>query len=134
MNDNINKTPRLHSRQSDRQSSSNSPRRNDDNRSGNRRNNYSRNNNSRSRKRSMSTFKLGQIFSITYNIALLSFVFYLVKNGKDDLAIKIFAINAALIAFGILITFIERNFVKKNKGRNYQGQRRRQNNNNQRRK
>lgn len=129
MNDNINKTPRLYSRQSERESSSNSPRRNNNNnRSGNRRNNHSR-----SRKKSMSTFKLGQIFSVTYNLALLAFVFYLVRNGKDDLALKIFSINAALIAFGILVTFVERNFVKKNKGRNSQGQRRRPNNNNQRR-
>jgi len=54
------------------------------------------------------SYKLGLIFGFIYNIALLYLITNLIKEGNQSLALKLFAINACLIAFAIIITGIER--------------------------
>jgi hypothetical protein len=54
------------------------------------------------------TYRIGQLFGFIYNIALLYVVYDLITSGEKDLGLKIFAINAALMIFLILITTIER--------------------------
>jgi uncharacterized membrane protein len=52
--------------------------------------------------------RIGQLFGLIYNIGLLFVIYDLINNGEKELAIKLFAINAALIAFVILFTTFER--------------------------
>jgi hypothetical protein len=59
------------------------------------------------------SFRLGQIFGIIYNLALLFLVYDLVQAGEKDLALKIFFGNLALIAFALLVTSIERKVLSK---------------------
>lgn len=54
------------------------------------------------------TFRFGQFCGLIYNIALLAVIYDLVQNQREDLALKIFALNVALIAFALLITLFER--------------------------
>ncbi|MCE3255106.1 MAG: putative rane protein [Rickettsiaceae bacterium] len=54
------------------------------------------------------SYRGGMIFSFIYNLALLALIFDLVKQGKTSLALKFFIINAALIAFAIVVTAVER--------------------------
>jgi len=57
------------------------------------RNNFKRSNSKR----------FGQIFGLIYNIALIYFVADLAKSGNEELALKIFAINAAVIVIAALL-------------------------------
>lgn len=74
------------------------------------------------------TFRLGQFFGFLYNTALLAFIYDLIKEGNQDLAIKLFTINATLIGFVFLVTTIERKFFRKKRfekrGGNFRGPRR----------
>ncbi len=54
------------------------------------------------------TFRLGQICGLIYNIVLLAFIYDLVQSNREELALKIFALNAALIAFALVLTLFER--------------------------
>lgn len=53
-------------------------------------------------------FRLGQVFGLIYNLAILYVVFELAKAGEKTLALKIFALNIALIVFALIFTSIER--------------------------
>jgi uncharacterized membrane protein len=59
------------------------------------------------------TFRLGQFFGLIYNLVLLGLIYHLIQNGEKDLALKIFALNIAIIAFALLITSIERRVLSK---------------------
>ncbi len=68
-----------------------------------------------------SSFRMGQVFGLIYNIALLFVIYNLIKEGEKDLAIKIFTLNIAIIAFAILVTSIERKILSRKpmrKGKN----------------
>ncbi len=52
--------------------------------------------------------RAGLIFGAIYNIGLLFLVFNLVKQDNKGLALKLFLINALLIAFAIIVTAVER--------------------------
>lgn len=54
------------------------------------------------------TYRLGQIAGLSYNIGLLYLVYTLVQDGENTLALKLFLINAGLIAFAIIATAAER--------------------------
>jgi len=58
-------------------------------------------------------FRIGQIFGFIYNAALLYLVYDLVKSGEKKLAAIIFVTNAAIIAFGLLVTSVERKIINK---------------------
>lgn len=57
------------------------------------------------------SYRIGQFCGIIYNFAILYLVIHLIKTGEKDLAIKLFAINFGLMAFAILVTFVERKLV-----------------------
>jgi len=57
------------------------------------------------------SYKFGLCFGFVYNIALLFLVSNLIKEGNKDLAVKLFAINAGLIIFAVIVTAIERRVV-----------------------
>ncbi len=57
------------------------------------------------------SYKFGLLFGFIYNIALLFLVANLIKEGNKELAVKLFAINAGLIIFAIIVTAIERRVV-----------------------
>jgi hypothetical protein len=59
------------------------------------------------------SFRLGQAFGLIYNLALLCLVYDLIQDGEKGLALKIFALNAAIIAFALLVTSIERRVLSK---------------------
>jgi uncharacterized membrane protein len=59
------------------------------------------------------SFRLGQIFGVIYNLALLALVYDLIKSDEKDLALKLFFGNIALIAFALLVTSIERKVLSK---------------------
>lgn len=52
--------------------------------------------------------RLGQFCSLAYNTMLLGVIYKLINAGKEDLALKIFFINTALIAFTVIFTTFER--------------------------
>jgi hypothetical protein len=57
---------------------------------------------------SSTTFRAGQFCGFIYNLALLYLVYALIQNGEKDLALKIFVLNIAIIAFALLVTSLER--------------------------
>ena len=59
------------------------------------------------------SFRLGQVFGLIYNLAVLYLVYDLIQDGERELAIKIFAINAAVIIFALLVTSIERKVLSR---------------------
>lgn len=61
------------------------------------------------------TYRIGQFFGFIYNLALLYFVYFLIKKNMHDLALKIFTINAFLIGFIVIITAFERKIVARKK-------------------
>jgi len=67
----------------------------------------------------ISTFRLGQIFGLIYNIALLALVYDLIQNGEKQLALRIFMFNAAIIAFAILVTSVERKVLSRKSSRRH---------------
>jgi uncharacterized membrane protein len=58
-------------------------------------------------------YKWGQIFALLYNIALLALVGSLIKDGNQELAVKLFVINATLMVFALLVTFVERRIMNR---------------------
>ncbi len=58
-------------------------------------------------------FRIGQIFGFLYNIALLYLVYDLVNLGEKKLAAVIFLANSFIIAFGIIVTSVERKQLTK---------------------
>lgn len=58
-------------------------------------------------------YKWGQILAFIYNILLLGLILYLVESGDNELALKLFLINAVLMTFAILVTFIERRVMNR---------------------
>jgi uncharacterized membrane protein len=59
------------------------------------------------------TFRLGQLFGLAYNLALLYLVYILIQDGEKSLALKIFISNLALIAFAVLVTGVERKVLSR---------------------
>jgi uncharacterized membrane protein len=57
------------------------------------------------------TFRLGQLFGLIYNLAVLYLIYSLIKEGEKDLALKIFVLNLVIIAFALLVTTIERKIL-----------------------
>ena len=75
---------------------------------------------------STSTFRLGQVFGLIYNLAVLYLVYDLVQDGEKDLALKIFVLNIGIIAFALLVTSVERKVLtrkpaRKSRDRNFKG-------------
>ena len=64
-------------------------------------------------------YKWGQIFAFLYNVILLGLVGYLIDIGNQDLAVKLFTINACVISFAILVTFAERRIMNRRPPRNF---------------
>ena len=63
--------------------------------------------------------RIGQVFGLIYNLALLGVVANLINSGEKELGIKIFTINAVAIAFIALITTFERRvFSRRPRARN----------------
>ncbi len=86
------------------------------------------------------SFRLGQVFGLIYNLALLCLIYNLIQNGEKELALKIFALNVAIVAFAMLVTSIERRVITRKPprrtrndnrklGRTYQNQNRNRNQN-----
>jgi len=63
------------------------------------------------------TFRLGQIFGLVYHLAVLYLVYSLVQSGDRDLALKVLALNVALVAFAILVTAVERKILSRKPAR-----------------
>lgn len=63
--------------------------------------------------------KWGQIFAFSYNILLLLLVGYLIEGENHQLALQLFTINAFLMAFAILVTFIERRIMNRRPPRRF---------------
>ena len=59
------------------------------------------------------SYRIGQISGLIYNAILLFVVYNLITSGEKELAIKIFSINAALMAFAFIITIVERRIFAK---------------------
>jgi hypothetical protein len=59
------------------------------------------------------SFRLGQIFGLIYNLALLYLVYDLIQDGEKNLALKIFLSNIAIIAFALLVTSVERKIISR---------------------
>ena len=53
-------------------------------------------------------YKAGLLFGFVYNVALLAVIYNLINQDKQSLALKLFVVNAALIAFAIIVTAVER--------------------------
>ena len=62
-------------------------------------------------KSNITSFRLGQVFGLIYNLALLWVIYDLIQDGEKGLALKLFVGNLAIIAFALLVTSIERKFV-----------------------
>jgi uncharacterized membrane protein len=54
------------------------------------------------------SYKTGLIFGFIYNMALLALIYDLIRAGNQPLALKLFLINAGLLAFAIIVTAIQR--------------------------
>jgi uncharacterized membrane protein len=59
------------------------------------------------------SYRIGQISGLIYNVILLFVVYNLISSGEKELGIKIFTINAALMAFAVIITIVERRVFAK---------------------
>lgn len=57
------------------------------------------------------SYKSGILCGFIYNVALLALVYKLIEIGKTSLGLRLFVINAILIAFAITVTFVERRMV-----------------------
>lgn len=63
--------------------------------------------------------RMGQVFGLVYNLALLGLVYNLINSGEKDLAIKIFTINAVIIfLIALMTTFERRVFSRRPRPRN----------------
>ena len=52
--------------------------------------------------------RIGQICGLVYNVILLGVVYKLINSGEKELAMNLFKINAAVIAFVVVVTTFER--------------------------
>lgn len=59
------------------------------------------------------TFRMGQVFGLIYNSAVLYLVYDLIQSGEKKLALQIFIANIALLAFALLVTAIERRVISR---------------------
>ncbi len=59
------------------------------------------------------TLRLGQVFGLIYNLSILYVTYSLIQQGEQDLALKIFGANLALIAFSLVVTGVERKILSK---------------------
>ena len=75
------------------------------------------------RQKRNSFFRAGQIFSIIYHLASFAFAYLLLQEGEKDLAFKLLAINAALVAFAYILSAAERRFSPKHNRRGRGGRR-----------
>jgi len=74
--------------------------------------------------------RLGQICGLIYNLVLLCVVYNLINAGEKELAMNLFAINAVVIFFAIIITTFERRvFSRRPRVRGREDNRRRGNDN-----
>lgn len=80
--------------------------------------------------RHLTTFRLGQFLGFLYNLALLYLVYNLIQTGEKTLALKIFALNAAIVAFVLLTFLIEKRLAAKRYENNKRGNYRRPDNRN----
>jgi hypothetical protein len=81
-------------------------------------------------KSTSTTFRLGQICGLTYNLALLYLVYDLVQDGEKDLAFKLFVLNLVIIGFGLLVTSVERKILFRKPARKSRNDNKRLNRNN----
>lgn len=63
------------------------------------------------------TFRLGQVFGLIYNLAVLYVVYTLIQDGEKNLALKLFITNIALIAFSLVVTGVERKILSRKPAR-----------------
>jgi uncharacterized membrane protein len=54
------------------------------------------------------SYKIGLLFGFIYNVGLLALIYDLIKQDNQSLALKLFVCNTVLIAFAIVVTYIER--------------------------
>ncbi len=59
--------------------------------------------------------RLGQVFALIYNLFVIFFVAKLIKNNQSDVAVKIFAINGAVLVIISFLVVIEKKFLYKGK-------------------
>lgn len=72
------------------------------------------------------TYRVGKICGLIYNLAFLYFIFSLIEKNKSDLALKIFIVNALLIAIFLISQSLKgRKFSKNNFNKNRTPQRNR---------
>jgi hypothetical protein len=64
--------------------------------------------NSRSNAQKLSFYRVGQIFSITYQLSLLVLIYLLVTKGQQEMALKVFVINAGIVILSLVFSSIER--------------------------
>ena len=81
-------------------------------------------------KSTTTTFRLGQICGLTYNLAFLYLVYDLAQDGERALALKIFILNLVIIAFGLLVTSVERKILFRKPARKSRNDNKRLNRNN----
>jgi hypothetical protein len=72
-------------------------------------------------KSSAITFRFGQVCGLIYNLALLYLVYVLISDNQSALALKLFAFNAAIIAFALVLTRIERRILSRKPARKARG-------------
>ncbi len=63
--------------------------------------------------------KWGQIFAFVYNVILLFVVIYIANTGNSNLALNLFIVNAILMAFALLVTFVERRIMNRRPPRRF---------------
>lgn len=77
-------------------------------------------------KKAQTTYKLGKLCGLTYNLAFLYFIFSLIEKNQSNLALKIFIVNALLVAVFLLSQALKnRKFSKNNYNRNKAPQKKR---------
>lgn len=68
------------------------------------------------------SYKAGLVCGFIYNIALLALIYKLIEGDKPKLALKLFVVNAILIAFALIVTYVERKITtRKPPRRNFGG-------------
>jgi hypothetical protein len=70
------------------------------------------------------SFRFGQIFGFFYHIALLYFISDLIKREEQELALKIFIINASVITVAVILNALERRFYSSKRPSSRNGNRR----------
>ena len=60
------------------------------------------------------SFRLGQIFSLIYNVSIIILIYTLVTIGEKKLAIIIFCVSASIIIFAIAVLAFEKRVFSRN--------------------